>query len=305
MQDYPTDGARLPNYEAFIAVVETGNLTRAARHLRRSLQSVSRSLAALEEQLGVVLIRRTTRSAQPTDAGRAFYTRLSGALREIGLAEAELRDTSGALKGSLRLAGSAYMVGRYVVPAIREFSLQHSAVTFDLRVGEPFANAVGEGIDVMIRVGQLPASPLKARKLAALRRVVVASPSYLERQGRPEAPDELARHACIIRTSAQDARAWTFHGPDGAQTRVAVDGPLEVDNAYVTNHAAIAGLGVALAPFFQVRDAIEAGLVEIILPDFALAPTPVHAILPSAARTPARVRRFVDLLAQRLRKEVL
>jgi DNA-binding transcriptional LysR family regulator len=305
VQEYPDDGARLPNYEAFIAVVETGNLTRAAKHLRRSLQSVSRSLAALEEQLGVVLVRRTTRSAQPTDAARTFYGRLSGALREIGLAEAELRDSSGMLRGTVRLAGSAFFVASFVIPAICEFSVHHTGVSFDLRIAEQFADAVGEGIDVMIRIGQLPASPLKARKLAALRRVVVASPSYLARQGRPQVPDDLARHACIVRTSAQDARAWTFHGPDGVRKRVAVDGPLEADSAYVTNHAAIAGMGVAIAPFFQVRQAIEAGLVETILPDFALAPIPVHAVLPSDARTPARVRRFVELLAQRLKKELL
>jgi DNA-binding transcriptional LysR family regulator len=304
MEQYQSDGALL-HYQAFLAVVEAGNLTRAAKRLRRSLQSVSRSLAALEEQLGVVLIRRTTRSAQPTDAGQRFYRRLSDAMREIGLAEAEVRDTSGALRGTLRLAGSAFFVGMHVVPAIREFSQQHPGVKFDLRIAESFADHVGDGIDVMIRIGQLPLSPLKARKLAALRRVVVASPGYLAQRGRPELPRDLERHRCIVRTSAQDSRAWTFYGPDGVSERVAIDGVLESDNAYVNNHAAIAGLGLAITPFFQVRDAVEAGRLEIVLPDFALAPAPVHAVMPSDAQTPARVRRFVELLAQRLKKELL
>jgi DNA-binding transcriptional LysR family regulator len=305
MRDRASEGARLPHHEAFVAIVETGNLTRAAKHLGRSLQSVSRSLTALEARLGVVLVRRTTRSAQPTDAGRRFYERLGGALREIDLAETEIRDAAGALRGDVRVAGSAFFVGQHVVPAIREFCRVHAGVRFDLRIGETFAQPVGEGIDLMIRIGHLPPSRLRARKLATLRRVVVAAPRYLAQRGRPEAPAELARHACIIRTSAQDARAWSFQGPDGASERVPVDGPVAADNAYVTNHAAIAGLGVAIAPFFQVRDAIEAGLVEILLADFALSPVPVHAVLPSGAQTPARVRRFVELLAERLKKEIL
>src|SRR5882724_11252726 len=117
MRGFPSNGAKLQDYEAFLAIVDNGNLTQAAVRLRRSLQSVSRSLSALEAQLGVVLIRRSTRAAQPTDAGLAFHIRLSAAFREIALAEAELGETSQALSGTLRVAGSAYFVGHYVVPA--------------------------------------------------------------------------------------------------------------------------------------------------------------------------------------------
>lgn len=305
MKESSGEGTRIHNYEAFIAVVEAGNLTRAAERIHRSLQSVSRSLAALEQQLGVVLVRRTTRSAQPTEAGRAFYTRVSAALREIGLAETEIRDASGALRGPLRIAGSAYFVARYLVPAIREFSSLHPRVTFELRIGEQFAEPVQTGVDLMIRVGQLSPSPLKSRKLASLRRVLVAAPSYLAQRGRPQVPADLVRHACIVRTSAQDARAWTFQGPDGSTQRVAVEGSFESDSAYVTNHAVLAGMGIALVPFFQLREAIEGGEAEILLDEHLLGPVPVHAVWPSDGRTPARVRRFVELLAGRLRKEIV
>ncbi|APR80389.1 Transcriptional regulator, LysR family protein [Minicystis rosea] len=305
MKESPADGARLQHYEAFVAVVDAGNLTRAAKRLRRSLQSVSRSLAALEEQLGVVLVRRTTRSAEPTEAGRAFHARVSAALREIDLAETEIHEASSALRGRLCIAGSAFFVGRYVVPAIREFSAQNTQVTFDLRISEQFTEPVRSGVDLMIRIGQLSPSPLKTRKIASLRRVIVAAPSYLAQRGRPEVPADLARHACIVRTSAQDARAWTFQAPDGATQRVVVDGGFESDSAYVTNHAVLAGLGIAIAPFFQLRDAIERGEAEILLDEYLLAPVPVHAVWPSEARTPTRVRRFVELLAGRLRKEIV
>jgi DNA-binding transcriptional LysR family regulator len=230
---------------------------------------------------------------------------VTAALRELGLAEAELRDASGTLSGTLCIAGSAFFIGSYVVPAIGEFSTQHSNVRFDLRISEQFTEHVISGVDLMIRIGQLLPSPLKARKITALRRVLIAAPAYLEKRGRPEQPSDLQQHSCVVRTSAQDARAWTLQRPDGTTQKVSVDGVFEADNAYVANHAVMAGLGIGVAPFFQVRDAIEKGHVEVVLEDFTLAPIPVHAVWPASTRTPARVRRFVDLLAQRLKKEIV
>ena len=305
MREFPSTGAKLQDYEAFLAIVDTGNLTQAAARLRRSLQSISRSLSALEVQVGVVLIRRTTRVAQPTEAGLAFHRRLSVAFREIALAEAEVGDKSEMLSGTLRVAGSAYFVGHYVVPAIREFSLQHPGVKFDLRISEEFTEPVRTGVDLMIRIGHLPPSPMKSRKIASLRCVAIASTSYVVARGRPENPADLARHACIVRTSAQDARAWTFQARDGTPLRVPVQGVFEADNAYVTMRAVLAGMGIAVMPFYHAREAVETGLAEIVLDDFTLEPTTAHAIWPSGSRTPSRVRRFVDVLTQRLKKELI
>jgi len=305
MKEFPSNGAKLHDYEAFIAIVETGNLTRAAAGLRRSLQSVSRSLAALEAQLGVVLIRRTTRTALPTEAGLAFYRRVSAAFREIALAETELCDTSGTLSGTLRVAGSAFFFSHHVVPIIRDFSLQHPGVKFDLRISEEFTEPTRTGVDLMIRNGPLPPSPMKSRKIASLRRVAIASPSYIAQRGRPEIPADLARHACLIRTSAQDARAWTFQARDGSPHVVSVQGVFEADNAYVTMHAALDGMGIAVMPFYYVRQYVESGLAEVVLDDFTLAPISAHAVWPAGSRTPSRVRRFVDLLAQQLKREVI
>jgi DNA-binding transcriptional LysR family regulator len=302
MGEFP-DGARLHNYEAFIAVVDAGNLTRAATRLRRSLQSVSRSLSSLEEQLGVELVRRTTRQAHPTEAGVAFYRRLNAALNDIAAAEADVRDASGALGGSLCIAASALFAGRYMVPVIREFATLNPGVEFNLKISEQFTEHVQSGVDLMIRIGQLPVSPLKARRVFSLRRVVVAAPSYLAQRGRPESPGDLSRHSCLVRSAAQDARAWTFRGPGGKEEKVPIAGTFESDSAYVVNHAVLAGLGVAVTPFFQMRDAIEAGQAEVLLSDFTLPPVPVHAVWPAAPRTPARVRRFVDLLGARLKNE--
>jgi DNA-binding transcriptional LysR family regulator len=157
----------------------------------------------------------------------------------------------------------------------------------------------------MIRIGRLPPSRMRSRKIASLRRVAIASPSYLGQRGRPETPTDLARHACIIRTSAQDARAWTFRARDGTPHRVPVESVFEADNAHVTMHAVLAGMGIAVIPFYHVREAVEAGLAEIVLDDFTLAPLLAYAVWPSGSRTTSRARRFVELLTQRLKKEVI
>jgi DNA-binding transcriptional LysR family regulator len=304
MNEFPSSGAKLQDYEAFIAIVDTGNLTRAAAHLRRSLQSVSRSLTALEAQVGVVLIRRTTRTAEPTEAGLAFHRRVNAALHEIALAEADLSDSAETLRGTLRIAGSAIFVGAYVLPAIRDFSRLHPAVKFDLRIAEQFTEPARNGVDVMIRLGSLPPSRMRSRKIASLRRVAIASPSYLAERGSPKTPADLARHVCLIRSSAQDARAWTFRARDGTAQRFHVESVFEADNAHVTMQAALAGMGIAVIPFYHVREAVEAGHAEIVLDDFTLSPIAAHAVWPSGSRTPSRVQRFVDCLSRRLKKEV-
>jgi DNA-binding transcriptional LysR family regulator len=205
----------------------------------------------------------------------------------------------------LCIAGSPFFISHHVVPTIREFSAQHPGVKFDLRISEEFAEPIRSGVDLMIRIGPLPPSPMKSRKIASLRRVAIASPSYLTQRGRPETPADLARHACIIRTSAQDARAWTFHARDGTPHVVSVQGVLEADNASVTMHAALGGIGIAVMPFYHARQYIETGLAEVVLDDFTLTPSAAHAVWPSGARAPSRVRRFVDHLVQRLKKEVI
>jgi DNA-binding transcriptional LysR family regulator len=176
-------------------------------------------------------------------------------------------------------------------------------VKFDLRIGEEFTDPVRTGVDIMIRLGRLPPSRMRSRKIASLRRVAIASPSYLAQRGRPETPTDLARHVCLIRSSAQDARAWTFHRRDGLPYRFPVESVFEADNAHVTMRAALAGMGIAIIPFYHVRDAVEVGLAEIVLDDFMLAPIPAYAVWPSGSRTPSRVQRFVDFLTQRLKKE--
>ena len=201
---------RIEDFQAVIAIVDKGSLTAAARLLGRSLQSVSRSLAALELEVGVELVRRTTRQSSPTEAGTALHRRLSAALAEIDTAkrEASARRTEPA--GLLCITSSTALSPLYLVPAAAAFLAAHRKVEIELDQSDGYVDLIGEGFDLAIRIGALPDSSLKARQLATLRRVVFAPPAYFARHGRPAHPEELVGHQCIVRTAAREGNAWPF-----------------------------------------------------------------------------------------------
>jgi len=177
---------RIEDYQAFAAIVEKRSLTAAAHHLGRSLQSVSRSLAALERDVGVELVRRTTRRLGPTDAGLAFYRRLSAALAEIEAARLETLNRRAEATGLLRIAGSSLFSPLYIVPALPEFLAAHPKVEVELGLSDGYIDLIGEGYDLAVRIGELPDSTLKAKLLANSRRVVFAAPSYFAEYGAAE-----------------------------------------------------------------------------------------------------------------------
>jgi DNA-binding transcriptional LysR family regulator len=296
--------SRIEDYQAFTAIVEKQSLTAAARHLGRSLQAVSRSLAALERDLGVELIRRTTRRSNPTDAGLAFHQRLSAALAEIDAAKVETSNRRVEATGVLRIAGSTGFSPLYVVPALPEFLAAHPGVEVELELSDRYIDLIGEGYDLAIRVGQLPDSTLKARLLANSRRVVFAAPSYLAKHGQPRSPEDLARHQCIVRTAAQASNAWPFKVNGRAKT-VKVAGRFRTSGAVAANAAAALGLGIASGPLWQVRSLLDRGAVELLLTRFEPPSVPIHAVWPATKLLPARTQLFVDFLAARLRKQQL
>jgi DNA-binding transcriptional LysR family regulator len=295
---------RIEDYKAFAAVVEKRSLTAAARHLGRSLQSVSRSLAAVEHDIGVELVRRTTRRSSPTDAGLAFHRRLSAALAEIEDARLETSNHRAEATGLLRIAGSTVFSPLYIVPALPEFLAAHPKVEVELELSDGFVDLIGGGYDLAIRTGELPDSALKARLLANSRRVVFAAPSYLAKNGRPRSPDDLVHHQCIIRTAARDANAWPFK-LNGRVKTIKVAGRLRTNGALAANEAAVQGLGIANAPLWQVQPLVDRGDAELVLTRFEPPPIPIHAVWPATRMLPARTQLFVEFLARRLRKKQL
>ena len=295
---------RIEDYQAFTTIIERRSLTAAARHLGRSLQSVSRSLVALEQEVGVELIRRTTRRLNPTDAGLAFYRRLSAALSEIDAAKLETSNRRAEATGLLRISGSASFVPLHIVPALPEFLAKYPGVEIELELSDGFVDLVGEGFDLAIRIGDLPDSRLKARRLANSRRVVFAAPSYLARHGWPRSPDDLKQHQCIVRTTTRFGNDWPFE-VRGRMMTIKVAGRVRTSGADTANAAAVLGLGIAVGPLWQVRSLVDRGEVELLLTRFEPPAIPIHAVWPATRVLPARTQIFIEFLAARLQKEQL
>jgi DNA-binding transcriptional LysR family regulator len=279
-------------------------LTAAARHIGRSLQSVSRSLAAVERDTGIELVRRTTRRSTVTEAGLIFHRRVGAALAEIDAAKAEAAKGRSEPTGLLRVTSSTAFAPLYVVPAVRAFLADHPRIEVELDLSDGYVDLVGEGFDLAIRIGEMPGSNLKAHRLADLRRVVFAAPGYLAERGRPRQPRDLEHHECIVRTAARDGNAWPFLVGRRLKT-VRVAGRFRTSGALAANAAAAQALGIANAPLWQVKSLVERGEVELLLTQFEPPPVPIHAVWPATRLLPAKTRLFIDSLAARLKLELL
>lgn len=291
--------------EVFLAVVEAGSQTAAARRLGRSLQSVNRALAALERGIGVELVRRTTRQSLATEAGLAFYRRVKPAFAEISEARLEAANRRVEPSGLLRLAAPVLFGSTHVVPAIADFMARFPRVETDLNVTDRPVDVVGDGFDLAVRIRELPDSSLKARRLGELRTVVYGAPAYFARHGRPRHPDDLADHQCILRkTGPGDTEVWRFQ-IGGKAKLLQVYGRFRTDNTNAAQAAACHGVGIGYAPFWQIRDRVDQGALEIVLADFEAPRMPVYAVVPPSSAPPAKTRLFLDLLAERLKRERL
>jgi DNA-binding transcriptional LysR family regulator len=295
---------RIADFQAFVAIVDKGSLTAAAKQLGRSLQSISRSLATLEGDLGVELIARTTRRSAATEAGLAFYRRVGAALSEIEAAKLETSNRRLEPVGLLRITCSTVFAPLYVVPAVCAFLESHPKVDIDLDMSDGYVDLISQGFDLAVRIGELPDSSLKARRLADLRRVVFAAPDYFAKHGRPKVPGDLAGHQCLVRTSARDSDAWPFL-VGGRLKAVKVAGRFRSSGALAVNEAAVQGLGIANAPLWQVRALVDRGVVELVLTRFEPPRVPVHAVWPATRLLPAKTQLFLNYLAARLKAERL
>jgi DNA-binding transcriptional LysR family regulator len=295
----------MQDIEAFLAIIEAGSQTAAARRLGRSLQSVNRSLVALERSVGVELVRRTTRRSVATEAGLAFYRRVKPALTEISEARLEAANRRAEPSGLLRMAAPVLFGSTYVVPTIADFIARYPAIEADLKVSDRPVDVVGDGFDLAVRIRKLPDSSLKARRLGELRTVVYGAPDYFKRHRRPHRPDDLVRHQCVVHsTSENETAAWRFQ--DGSQIRmVQVGGGFRTNNTTTAQAAVCHGLGIGYGPFWQVRGFIDRGMLEIVLEEFEAPRIPIQAVTPPSAMAPAKTRLFIDMLADRLKHERL
>jgi DNA-binding transcriptional LysR family regulator len=297
--------ASMEDIEAFLAIVEAGSQTAAARRLGRSLQSVNRSLASLERRVGVELVRRTTRQSVPSEAGLAFYRRVKPACAQISEARLEAANRRAEPSGLLRIASPTVFGSTYVVPTVAEFMARHPQIEADLKLSDRPIDIVGDGFDLAVRIRELPDSSLRARRLGQLRIVVYGAPSYFARYGRPNRPEDLVSHRCVMRSTGDgETEIWRLR-VGGRLKKVSVSGRFKTDNTAAARTAAHHGLGIGYGPFWQIRDLVDQGALEIVLNDFEPPPIPIHAVFPPSGMPPAKTRLFLDLLAEKLKSERL
>jgi DNA-binding transcriptional LysR family regulator len=290
---------RLGDIPVFLAVAEHRSLSKAARHLGRSLQSVSRSLALLERSIGVPLVLRTTRSCTLTEAGLAFRDRVAPAITDLRQAWDAASRLSSAATGTLRVGAPVLFAPAYVVPVVARYMELHPRVEVELVLDDAFADMQAGGLDVAVRIGDPVHENLKQRRLARLRRVAFCAPAYLRRHGAPQHPTELSTHRCVVRSTEGHYARWPFR-VDGQLRRYTVQHRLRAGSAEAVNEAVALGLGIGFGPLWQIRHLLDRGAVEVVLEEFEAPPTPVQAVWPAARSLPAKTRAFIDLLAEHL-----
>jgi DNA-binding transcriptional LysR family regulator len=288
----------LPGLLAFERVVALGSLTAAAGELGLSLAVVSKRLASLEHRMGVRLINRSTRRMAVTDAGKVLYSHAARIVSELAHARDALARQGREISGLLKVTAPHSFGRRRLVPLLGQFSMQHPQLRIDLHLSDEVLDLIAGGFDLAIRYGELRDSGMVARELVQNRRILCASPEYLRRFGQPQRVSDLARHRCIVNSSAAFTE-WVFDN----QRRF---GPLRVAGHIVCNngdaaHAmALEGMGIVFRSIWDVADDLKSERLVQILPKHAVAEAPINAIYLRGHNRVPRVRAFIDFLGARL-----
>ena len=296
---------RLQAINAFVAVVEAGSFARAAERLDASVSAVSRHVAELEAHLDVRLLNRTTRRLSLTEAGTTFHERCVQLLADLEEAEQSASQGGATPRGTLKLTCPITYGVRVLAPAIAAFVARHAQVRVDAELSDRAVDLVDEGFDLAVRIGAIRSQFLVARRIGSTALVCCASPAYLARHGSPRTPDELARHACLTYEYAPVRNQWRFASPDGSERAVRVAGPIHANNGRMLVALASEGAGIACEPDFIVAPEIADGRLVPVLADWRPPAMPIHAAYPSRRHLSAKVRAFVDFLAERAEQPVV
>lgn len=287
---------KLAALRAFCRVVEREQFTAAARDLGVSNAWVSKTIRALEEELGTPLLVRTTRQLHLTEAGRAYYERSLSILEAVDEADQLARDAGASPRGTLRISAPMSLGLVDLNTRLLRFADRYAELSLDLRLDDRYVDLVGGGFDVALRGGgALPDSSMRARQIAPLTRHVCASPAYLRDRGTPRTPADLTGHHCLVYTLAREPGVWRFVR-DGQEEVVQIGGRYRVNSSIALRDAAIAGQGVALLPGFAVRDALDRGELVALLEAWPPREVALHAVYPAHREQSQKVRLLIDFL---------
>ena len=284
---------RLQAMTAFVRVVETGSFSQAARQLGVGQPAISKTVAQLEERLQVRLLIRSTHGLSPTDAGMRFYERAKAAIHEADEAELEAKGAGSGLSGRLRVCAATTFARLMIIPRLPKFLEEHPELEVDVVLDDRVIDLVSEGIDVALRMGELADSSAVARRLAAGRRSVVATPAYLEKHGTPNVPADLSLHQAVVYT--QLGKTWTFN-KDGTEASVAVSGRAQFTAAEGIRAAVMANMGLAVTSDWMFWPELQRGEVRRVLEDWALPDVDLWAVFPTGRLASAKARAFADFV---------
>jgi len=289
---------RLEELATLVTVIDEGSLVQAARRLQRSPPAITRMLAALEQRCGVRLVERTTRRLAPTESGRALAARARELLADYAVATSD--QASAPVRGLIRVSAPVQFGRLHMSGIVSRFLDAYPDVRVDLQLNDRNVDLIDEGVDLALRIGKLEISGLMARRVGSVRRVVVASPQYLERRGVPEGPAALTRHDIIFGSSHARPSEWRFDSrPRGRVVRFTPR--LSVNEVESQLIAARAGRGIARLLSYQVARDIASGTLQRILENFEGAPLPVQLVTPSPRLSP-KVRAFLETAAAELER---
>ena len=291
---------KLDAMAAFVEIVDRGSLTAAADGLGKSLPTMVRTLARLEESLGVRLLRRTTRRMSLTEEGTAYLERCRRILADVEEAEEMLTRGQAEPRGELRVTAPVLFGQMHVAPAVADFLRTYTRVKVDLLLLDRVVNMVEEGIDVGIRIAQLADASMIAIPVGEVRRVVCASPGLLRRVGVPKHPEALAGQPCVRFRGLAPAASWQFH-EGRKRLSVPIDGPLVCNQAASALDACAEGLGFGQFLSYQVAPLVAAKKLRVVLSDFESPALPVSVVYPHARLMSPRIRAFVDWMKDHLR----
>lgn len=287
---------RLATLKLFVRIVERGSFSAAAADCGVSRPVATGAIKSLEERLGARLLQRTTRHVQPTVEGEAYYHRCVAILAELEDAD---RSAGGAIIGRVRVDVAGHFARSILLPELPAFLARHPGLSVHVGEGERFVDLIREGVDCVVRAGELADSDMIVRRLGLMEEVTVASPAYLASYGTPRTPDDLEGHQMIAFVSSRTGQPLPLEFTrDGEVIEVMLPARVLVSGADTNAAAALRGLGLAQAPRYRFAEDLTSGALVEVLPEFPPTPTPVSVLYPSNRQLSPRVRVFIDWLAE-------
>lgn len=290
---------RLTSLNVFVRVADSGGFSAAARRLNMSTTMVSNHVQSLEDRLGARLLNRTTRKVSLTDIGKTYYERCTQILAELEDADRVAGALQSTPRGALRIYANAHTM-RFLAPLVADFLSLYQGVTIELLIGQRMIDMIEEGFDLAITITSPPESSLIIRRLATWHHVLCCAPSYLEKHAPPQQPADLANHNCLRYAYYPFEDGWHFIAPDGRTAVARVTGNLLTSAGELLRTVALRGQGLFLAPTFLVGDDLEAERLVPLMTAYRVVEQAFTAIYPHRHHLSAKVRAFIDLLAQRL-----